>query len=107
MKTATRYGVLRRSAWRIYLAATACALLGHAALADAAAGRQAFEKGDYKRAFTEWQSSADHGDAESQFGLGNIYEQGAGDLKQDYKRADYWYRKAAEQGNTEALYRLG
>jgi hypothetical protein len=78
-----------------------------AAFADAVAGRQAFEKGEYDRAIVEWQSSADRGDAESQFGLGTLYEQGAGDLKQDYKRADYWYRKAAEQGNTEAQYRLG
>ena len=107
MKTTARYRALRKSARRLCLVAGACTLLAHTALADAAAGRQAFEKGDYERAVTEWQSSADHGDAESQFGLGTIYEQGVGDLKQDYKRADYWYRKAAEQGNTEALYRLG
>src|SRR5438105_10955462 len=75
-------------------------------LADAAAGRVAFEKGDYAHAISEWQSAADHGDAEAQFGLGSIYEIGAGDLKQDYKRADYWYRKAAEQGEAEAQYRL-
>ena len=76
------------------------------AYGDAAAGRTAYEKGDYARAMSEWQSGADHGDAEAQFGLGSLYELGAGDLKQDYKRADYWYRKAAEQDHVEAQYRL-
>jgi hypothetical protein len=74
---------------------------------DAAAGREAYEKGDYKRAMVEWQAAADHDDPEAQFGLGSLYELGAGDLKQNYKQADYWYRKAARQGNREAQYRLG
>jgi hypothetical protein len=77
-----------------------------AARADAAAGRSAFEKGDFARAMTEWQAAADHGDPEGEFGLGNLYEFGAGDLQQNYKSAVHWYRKAAEQGNTEAEYRL-
>jgi hypothetical protein len=76
------------------------------AVADFAAGRDAFEKGDYQRAVLEWQNPADRGDADAQFGMGSLYEIGAGELKQDYKRADYWYRKAAEQGYTEAQYRL-
>ena len=85
----------------LLIAATASA-----AIADVAAGREAFEKGDYQRAVLEWQNAADRGDGEAQFGMGSLYEIGAGELKQDYKRADYWYRKAAEQGNTEAQYRL-
>ncbi|HEY3909072.1 MAG TPA: hypothetical protein VGM07_04185 [Stellaceae bacterium] len=74
--------------------------------ADAAAGRRAYDKGEYDRAMTEWQDGADHGDPDAEFGLGNLYEFGAGDLEQDYTRAAYWYRKAAGQGNTEAEYRL-
>src|SRR5215472_2858978 len=76
------------------------------AKADAAAGRSAFEKGDYSRAMAEWQAAADHGDPDGEFGLGNLYEFGAGELEQNYDRAVYWYKKAAEQGNTEAEYRL-
>jgi len=76
------------------------------AYGDAAAGRAAYDKGDYVRAMSEWQSAADHGDAQAQFGLGSLYELGAGDLKQDYKRADYWYQKAAAQDYVEAQYRL-
>jgi hypothetical protein len=73
---------------------------------DAAAGREAYEKGDYKRAMAEWQSAADRNDPDAEFGLGSLYEFGAGDLRQNYKQADYWYRKAADQGNVEAQYRL-
>jgi hypothetical protein len=73
---------------------------------DAAAGREAFEKGDYKRAMAEWQSAADRNDPDAEFGLGTLYEYGSGDLKQNYKQADYWYRKAAALGNIEARYRL-
>jgi hypothetical protein len=76
------------------------------ARADAAAGREAFEKGDYKHAMTEWQSAANRNDPDAEFGLGSLYEFGAGDLKQNYKQADYWYRKAAALGNIEAQYRL-
>jgi len=79
---------------------------GSLARGDAAAGRAAYEKGDYARAMSEWQSAADRGDADAEFGLGSLYELGAGDLKQDYKRADYWYQKAAAQDYAEADYRL-
>jgi hypothetical protein len=74
--------------------------------ADAAAGRRAYDKGEYRRAMVEWQTAADHGDPDAEFGLGNLYEFGAGDLAQDYSRAAYWYRKSAGHGNTEAEYRL-
>ena len=76
------------------------------ARADIAAGQQAFDKGDYARAMSEWQSAADKGDAEGQLGLGKLYEFGLGDLAQNYKRADFWYRKSADQNNAEAQYRL-
>jgi hypothetical protein len=73
---------------------------------DATAGREAYEKGDYRRAMMEWQAAADHNDPDAEFGLGSLYELGPGNFKQDYKQADYWYRKAADQGNSEAPYRL-
>lgn len=76
------------------------------ARADAAAGRRAYDQGDYSRAMMEWQDAADHGDAAAEYGLGNLYEFGAGDLEQDYPRAAYWYRKAAGHGNIAAEYRL-
>ena len=74
--------------------------------ADVAAGRRAYETGDYALAMAEWQAAADKNDPEAEFGLGQLYEFGAGDLSQDYHRADYWYQKAAREGNVEAEYRL-
>jgi TPR repeat protein len=43
---------------------------------------------------------------DAEFGLGRLYEFGAGDLKQSYNQADYWYGKAADRGNVEAQHRL-
>jgi hypothetical protein len=76
------------------------------ALADAAAGSAAFEKGDYVRAMAEWTSAAAHGDPDAEFGLGMLYERGDGAVKQSYKEADRWYQKAAEHDNIGAQYRL-
>lgn len=109
MRKAIGLSYSRRGPVRSALAVGLCwlvAMTASPASADVAAGREAFEKGDYQRAVLEWQNAADRGDADAQFGMGNLYEIGAGALKQDYKRADYWYRKSAEQGNTEAPYRL-
>ena len=93
--------------------ALACALAwlaisGHmpAALADAAAGNAAFEKGEYVRAMAEWASAAERGDPDAEFGLGMLYERGDGASKQSYKQADRWYQKAAEHDHIGAQYRL-
>ncbi|MGC2413997.1 MAG: hypothetical protein WA459_15015, partial [Stellaceae bacterium] len=75
-----------------------------AAWADTAAGRAAFEKGDFVQAMAEWTNDAERGDPEAEFQLGMLNEHG--DLKQDYKQADHWYEKAAEQGHIGAEYRL-
>jgi|GEM_PF-3506429 len=50
---------------------------------------------------------AKRGDAEGQFRLGRMYEQGRGGLLKDEKRAAEWYRKAAEQGNARGQIALG
>ena len=74
--------------------------------ADTVAGREAYDRGDYARAAAEWQTAADHDEADAQLGIGSLYEFGLGNLPQDYDRANYWYQKAAAHGNTEAEYRL-
>lgn len=95
-----------RAARHVVLALGLVLLTAGFAKADVAAGQKAFDEGKYEKAMSEWQSAADKGDPEAEFGLGSLYEQGLGGLAQDYKRAEYWYSKAANQGNTEALYRL-
>lgn len=79
---------------------------GGVGASSADGGQEAYDKGDYARAMSEWQSAADHGDADAELGLGKLYEFGLGDLAQSYKKADFWYRKAADQNNAEAEYRL-
>jgi tetratricopeptide (TPR) repeat protein len=94
---------------RIASSAVVCLALAFAApaaLADAAAGRAAFEKGDYTRAMAEWATAAQGGDRDAEFGLGNLNERGDGELRQNYKKAEEWYLKAAEHGHIGAFYRL-
>ena len=50
--------------------------------------------------------AAEHGDAEAQYNLGNLYYLGEG-TPQDYAEAAKWYRLAAEQGNAAAQNNLG
>ena len=49
---------------------------------------------------------AERGDAEAQFELGIMYENGEG-LPEDHSEAANWYRKAAEQGHAQAQLFLG
>jgi TPR repeat protein len=69
--------------------------------ADYYDGLDAYNKGDYKTAFSEWKPLADQGDERAQFNIGWAYEHGKGVLK-DYKQAVKWYRKAADQGHAGA-----
>ena len=57
-------------------------------------------------AFHLHQSKANQDDANSQFNLALMYENGAGTSK-NTKQAAYWYTKAAQQGHVEAQYKLG
>ena len=76
------------------------------ALGDAAAGMRAFNEGDYETALATWQPLADQGDANAQFGLGQLYGNGFG-VPMDDALAIKWYTLAMEQGHAEAAYRLG
>jgi TPR repeat protein len=57
-------------------------------------------------AYEEWLPLAELGDAEAQYNLGVMYDEGAG-IGQDLARAAEWYRKAAEQGFVDAQINLG
>ena len=52
------------------------------------------------------EARAESGDAESQYNLGVLYDNG-GDFQQDFSEAAAWYRKAAEQGHYPSQSRLG
>jgi len=53
-----------------------------------------------------YRKAAEQGDADAQFNLGVMYDEGHGVL-QDDAEAVKWYRKAAEQGNAKAQFNLG
>ena len=55
-------------------------------------------KENYEKAFTPYKKEAEQGNAEAQFFLAYMYDDGEG-TEQDKQKAFYWYTKAAEQGN--------
>jgi len=69
-------------------------------------GYDAYQKGDYETAVSEWKPLAEQGHAAAQNNLGVMYNKGRGVLKND-KQAVRWYRKAVEQGHAAAKYNLG
>jgi cell division septation protein DedD len=71
------------------------------ALADVKAGVDAWERGDFSAAVTEWRPLAIAGDADAQFNLAQAYKLGRG-VNQDLNAAEDWYRKAAAQGHVQA-----
>ena len=67
---------------------------------------EAMERGDYATAFKISLPLAEQGDAEAQYNLGFMYDDGLG-VPQDYAEAMKWYRKSAEQGDADAQNNLG
>jgi uncharacterized protein len=68
-------------------------------------GNIAYERGDYATALRFLAPLAEKGDAEAQFKLGTMYDNGEG-VQQDYAEALKWYRLAADQGNAFAQFAL-
>ena len=69
-------------------------------------GVDAYNRKDYKTAYQLWLPIAEQGDAEAQYNLGVMYDDGTGVL-QDYKEAVKWYLLSAEQGDASAQVNLG
>ncbi|MBT6117523.1 MAG: hypothetical protein HOH66_06615, partial [Rhodospirillaceae bacterium] len=86
---------------RIGIAVAFCGLLSAPAAADYATGLTAFRTGDFATAVVELQVSAEIGDADSQYLLGQINENGLG-VPQNFLRAHVWYNLAAASGHEAA-----
>ncbi len=69
-------------------------------------GLTAARVGDYVRARHVWIPLARDGNAEAQFRLGWLYENGLGTKQNPFITAQ-WYRQAAAQGHSSAQYKLG
>ena len=52
---------------------------------------------DYKQAAYWYTKASEQGDAEAQYFLGYMYEDGKG-VPQDYKQAIYWYNQSIRTG---------
>ncbi len=69
--------------------------------ADFTQGQKAFEAQDYAEAYNQWRLAADQGDGQSQFGMGQLFQQGLG-IPQNFVEAHKYYNLAAAQGLAEA-----
>ena len=69
-------------------------------------GLAAAHSGDFATALREWTPLAKQGNADAQYNLGVMYENGQG-IPKNYKTAVKWYRLAAEQGDAGAQFNLG
>lgn len=88
----------RRARRAAALALAAAWLLAAPALAaDYEDGLSAFQAGDYDKAERIWRELAGQGDPAAQYGLGVLYEKGAGPVQQDDAQAVRWYEQAAQQ----------
>jgi TPR repeat protein len=67
---------------------------------------EAYNRGDYARAYAEWLPRANAGEAYAQYNLGVLYKRGEG-VTQDFAQAAAWYRRAADQGDASAQNSLG
>src|SRR5437660_1796183 len=90
---------------RAFKAIFAATILGLSFAAPVAAGprdiNDAIAKGDYATALRLLRPLADQGDAQAQYNLGVMYDDGQG-VPQNDAEAMKWYRKAAEQGEDRA-----
>lgn len=66
----------------------------------------AFNAGHYQSAGEQWQHCANSGNANCQYGLGVLYDDGY-DRPRDVKLALHWYRRAALNGSRDAQVQLG
>lgn len=58
-------------------------------------------------ALNYYKSAAEHGHAQAQWRVANLYMMGKEGVKRDKQRAAYWYHKAAENNIAEAQFVLG
>ena len=93
---------MRKTAWIAGVALAAC-IAGAAPVAaqDVKAGVDAWGRGDFAGAVTQWRGPAVAGDADAQFNLGQAYKLGRG-VPLDPALAESWFRKAALQGHHQA-----
>ncbi|MDB5802759.1 MAG: Sel1 domain protein repeat-containing protein [Betaproteobacteria bacterium] len=97
---------MRKPALLLISAVIFAAGLPSAAWADLARGRQAYQKKNYKLAFTELSPDARRGKPEAMYLLGKMYAEGQG-IGRDDAQAFEWFQKAADANYAPAQGMLG
>ncbi|MCP4000199.1 MAG: sel1 repeat family protein, partial [Gammaproteobacteria bacterium] len=69
-------------------------------------GVEAYQKGEFRRAFEAWSLDSYEGNAKAQYNLGVLYLEGRG-VEQNIEQARAWFLKAAEKDQLEAQHNLG
>jgi TPR repeat protein len=69
-------------------------------------GQKAYQSENFSEAFKWYDLSAQKGNADAMFELGNLYYDGLG-APQDDTKAYNWYKRAAEMGQTDAMLTIG
>ncbi len=75
-------------------------------LSNYSLGVEAYQQGEFRRAFDAWSLGSYEGDSESQYNLGVLYLEGKG-AEQNTEQARTWFIEAAGKGHVEAQYNLG
>ena len=88
------------------IAAGACVALAVPASADVKDGVDAWSRGDYAAAVSEWRGPAENGDADAQFNMAQAYRLGRG-VERDEAQAEILYARAAAQGHIKAADNYG
>ena len=68
-------------------------------------GWDAYQRGDFVTALSEWKPLAESGDARAQFNLGVLFDQGKG-VPLSHVAAVHWWRRSAEAGYSSAQHNL-
>jgi TPR repeat protein len=82
------------------------ALAAGGKLAGLEAGERAFNAGNFKLAFSHWQTEATRGNADAQVFVGLSYANGWG-VSKNPRLASVWYQKAADKNHTSGQLLLG
>ena len=101
-----RFVTLRAISCQTWLLIVICLWAPMSSAEDLATANDAFERGEYVTALELYETLAGQGNAEAQFQLGLIYEQGLG-IDADRQTAQRYYQQAAEQQSPQALDALG
>ena len=98
--------ILRMPAWLALFAMLAWFQSAQVIAGNLDSAIETYHRGDYQQAYQQFEPLALHGNANAQFYLAVMYNNGQGVIT-DISRATDWLQRAAKSGHAESLYLLG